>query len=84
MAGFTARDIKLLWSMEHLWIVVGGTEQQHNALAFSDPLSAHLYILERRAKIDLHGRIIAQHFLYGRVHELRVLTELLQLVWVAQ
>ena len=51
MAGFTAGDVKLLWGMEHLWIVVGGTEQQHNALAFGDALSADLYILERRTKI---------------------------------
>src|SRR6266849_2292799 len=51
MAGLTAGDVKLLWGMEHLWIVVGGTEQQHNALAFGDTLSADLYILERRTKI---------------------------------
>ena len=28
MAGFTAGDVKLLWGVEHLGIVVGGTEQQ--------------------------------------------------------
>src|SRR5215510_7035158 len=50
MAGFTTGDVKLLWGVEHLWIVVGGTEQQHNALAFGDALPTDLDILERRAK----------------------------------
>ena len=50
MAGFTAGDVKLLWGVEHLWIMVGGTEQQHNALAFGDALPADLYILERRSE----------------------------------
>src|SRR5215510_5570292 len=61
MAGFTAGDVKLLWGVEYLGIVVGSTEQQHNALAFDDTLPADLDILERRAKIYLHRRIIAQH-----------------------
>src|SRR5215475_14948190 len=51
MVGFTAGDVKLPWGVEHLWIVVGGTEQQHNALAFGDTLPTDLYILERRTKI---------------------------------
>src|SRR5688500_9118738 len=84
MAGLTASDVELLWGVEHLWIVVSGTEQQHNALAFGDALPADLYILERRVKSSYHGRIIAQHFLRRRVHKVRVRAELLQLVWMAQ
>jgi len=84
MAGFLTGDIELLRVAKHVRIVIGRADQYDNALAFLDVAAFDLHILHGGPAIDLHWPVVAYHLLHRGWHAAGVVTQRLQLVWVAQ
>jgi hypothetical protein len=75
VVGFLTRNVQTFWLCEDLGIMIGGTEQQDNSLAFSHLTTSNLHILDDGATVHLHRRIIPQEFFYCRRHELGLVSQ---------
>ncbi|XXZ06563.1 chaperonin GroEL [Sorangium sp. So ce302] len=77
-----ARDVETIGLVEDLWIPVRRCYAEEDRLVSLDALVADLQIFCRDPANERHRSVVAQALLYSGPDERRVLTQLIQLVWV--